>query len=171
MIDPDGRCGTDEDGNPVGVCPTDIGAVPLVTNALADDHSNISTLDAEAQAAGILIDVSTGDTAFSGDEVHGGKAEPLYDKAGNLKVVAVTVDLSDTVRTEGINTKTNEEVTFVLSPADILEHEGAGHALDFIRGIDRGPVKDESHARDVGNLRREKSKNPLKRTSPIITID
>ncbi len=170
--DPTGMCGQDADGNPIGVCATNAGAAPLVNDALNDPNSELSTLDAEAQAAGIFVDVSTGTTDLRGQNVRGGVTETI--PAGTIDndkiVIAITIDTTDIVQTIGTDTTTGQTVVGILTPAEILEHEGAGHALDKVRGIDRGEVANESNARDVGNRFRQKSGSTFHRTSPDVWI-
>ena len=129
-----------------------------------DPNSAVSKVNDEAIKAGKLVVVRNGATNVDGSDVDGAATSITTNKDGE-EVAVVTIDPTEEVVVNGINTSSRTSATRTLSDEKNLEHEIAGHGREFVKKGRRYALNSgrEKRAVRAGNLYRSKNRIPFRR--------
>ena len=140
----------------------------LLEQTAADPASTMLDTHGAASSENIRIELRLGGEGTRGQPVNGGLTE-IVNIADGSQTVVVTIDPSDTVEVDGINTETGENTSRILTLEETVEHEldNQGHAMDFVEGGIGKVIENRTSNRavDGGNTFRERKNIPFQRAN------
>jgi RHS repeat-associated protein len=167
MSDPTGECRQERGPNgtviSTGVCGVDSeAAVRFVEERLADNNSDIRTIDQEAIREGRLIGVRLDGHAMTERDRYGNLVEVAGEHVekgqGRNAPIIVTIDRTDEIVVTGHNEGSSQRVEYVETLEETAEHALVGHAGDMMRSR-----RFEQNSIDAENEYRRKNNNPFRR--------